>query len=64
MPKVVTFSSDLRIFKTIAQLEDLDKSVNDFIEKNQVKTIYSVNDTTTTDDSGSTMGIIRVLAYD
>jgi predicted ATP-grasp superfamily ATP-dependent carboligase len=64
MPKVVTFSSDLRIFKTIAQLEELDKTVNDFIEKNQVKTIYSVNDTTTTDDSGSTMGIIRVLAYD
>jgi predicted ATP-grasp superfamily ATP-dependent carboligase len=64
MPKVVTFSSDLRIFKTIAQLEELDKTVNDFIEKNNVKTIYSVNDTTTTDDSGSTMGIIRVLAYD
>lgn len=64
MPKVVTFSSDLRIFKTIAQLEELDKKVNGFIEKNQVKTIYSVSDTTTTDDSGSTMGIIRVLTYD
>ena len=64
MPKVVTFTSELKIFKTIGQLEELDKRVNDFIEENQVVRIYSVNDTTTTDDTGATIGIIRVMAYD
>ena len=64
MPKVITFSSDLRIYKTIGQLEELDEKVNQFIRENQVKTIYSVSDSTTSDDSGATIGIIRVMAYD
>ena len=64
MPRVVTFTSDLRIYKTIGQIEELDDKVNKFIQENQVKTIYSISDTTTTDDSGSTIGIIRVVAYD
>lgn len=64
MPKVKTFTSDLRIFKTAGQLGDLDRQVNDYIEQNAVAKIYSVSDTTATDESGATIGIIRVLAFD
>ncbi len=64
MPKVVTFTLDLKIFKTAGQLNGLDEQVNEFIRTNSVKHIYSVSDTTTSDESGATMGIIRVLAYD
>ncbi len=64
MAKIKTFTSDLQIFKAAGQLEALDAAVNDFIKKNNVEKIYSVSDTTATDESGATMGIIRVLAYD
>lgn len=64
MPKVKTFSNELSIFKTIGQLSELDEKVNQFIKENNIKTIYSVSDTTTTDNSGATIGIIRVLSYD
>lgn len=64
MPKVVTFTSDLRIFKTAGQLLELDEKVNEYIKDNHVKQIYSVSDTTTADEGGATMGIIRVMAYD
>ena len=46
------------------ELEDLDLKVNQFIEENQISKVVSVSDTTTTDDTGSTIGLIRVLAYE
>jgi hypothetical protein len=64
MPKVVTFTADLRIFKTVGQLKALDEQVNDFIKENNVTTIYSKSDTTTHDNTGATIGIIRVMAYE
>ena len=64
MPKVKTFTSDLAIFKTIGQLETLDDRVNKYIKENNVTTIYSVSDTTTANENGATMGIIRTIAYD
>ena len=64
MHKVKTFTSDLRIFKTAGQLDELDQQVNEFIEQNNIEKIHSVSDTTATNDSGSTIGIIRVVAYD
>ncbi len=63
MPKVKTFTSDLAIFKTIGQLENLDELVNKFINENNVTTIYSVSDTTTSNENGATMGVIRTIAY-
>jgi hypothetical protein len=42
----------------------VDKKVNEFISSNKIKKIHSISDTTTTDDNGATIGIIRVLAYD
>lgn len=64
MPQIVTFTNELKIFNTKNELEELDNKVNDFIKENNVEKIYSVSDTTTTDDNGATIGIIRVLAFD
>ncbi|OGP75642.1 MAG: hypothetical protein A2V86_17605 [Deltaproteobacteria bacterium RBG_16_49_23] len=62
--KVKTFTTELRIFKTIKELKGLDEEVNHFIAKNRVKKVISVSDTTTTDDTGATIGMIRVLTYE
>jgi hypothetical protein len=64
MIKVKTFSSPLKIFHAKEELDNLDQAVNQFIQENNVAKIISVSDTCTTDDRGSTMGIIRVVAYE
>lgn len=64
MIKVKTFTSPLKVFQVKEQLENLDDIVNRFIEENNVQKVVSVNDTTTADDSGSSIGIIRVVAYE
>jgi hypothetical protein len=62
--KVKTFASPLKIFKTKGELDELDRMVNKFLEDNNVKKVVSVSDACTTDDSGATIGLIRVVAYD
>ena len=62
--KVKTFTTELKIFQTIRELEILDEKVNGFIAENKVKKVVSVNDTTTTDNTGATIGLIRVLSYE
>ncbi len=62
--RVKTFTSEVRIFQTMKELETLDEEVNHFIAKNRVKKVVSVSDTTTTDDTGATIGLIRVLTYE
>ncbi len=64
MAKVKTFTSELKILHTMNELKDIDEQVNEFIEKNNVKTVVSVSDTCTTSDTGATIGIIRVIAYE
>jgi hypothetical protein len=64
MAKVKTFTNPLQVFQVMEELENLDAQVNQFIEKNNIKKIISVGDTTTTDNSGATIGIIRVVAYE
>ncbi len=64
MVKVKTFSSQLRIFHVKEELDELDKAVNDFIEKNKVKNVVSVSDSSTANIDGGTMGLIRVMAYE
>ena len=64
MIKVKTFASPLKIFQTKNQLEELDAMVNKFVEENNVQKVVSVSDACTTDDTGATMGIIRVIAYE
>jgi hypothetical protein len=63
MIKVKTFVAELRIFKTMRELDELDEKVNRFIEENDVKDVISVSDTVTHSD-GSAMGIIRVVTYE
>ncbi len=64
MLKVKTFTSELKIFNTIKELHALDEQVNSFVRENKVKKIVSAGDTCTSDNSGATIGIIRVLAYE
>jgi hypothetical protein len=64
MVKVKTFTSPIKIFQTTKELGDLDTVVNQFIADNNVKTVISVSDTSTTDDSGATIGLVRVVAYE
>jgi len=62
--KVKTFACPLKIFQARKELEELDSMVNTFIEENDVQRIISVSDTCTTDDTGASIGLIRVLAYE
>jgi hypothetical protein len=62
--RVKTFTTELRIFRTIKELEVLDDKVNRFIAENRVKKVVSASDTTTTDNTGATIGLIRILTYE
>ena len=62
--KVKTFTTEVKIFQTMKELETLDDRVNRFIAENRVKKVVSVSDTTTTDNTGATIGLIRVLTYE
>ena len=62
--KVKTFASPLKIFQARKELEELDDMVNKFIEENNVQRIVSVSDACTTDDTGASIGLIRVVAYE
>lgn len=61
--KIKTFTTPVKIFQSKKELEDLDSIVNKFIEENNVHNLISVSDTCTTDDSGATIGLVRVIAY-
>jgi hypothetical protein len=64
MIKVKSFATPLKIFHAKEELDNLDQAVNQFIQDNDIRKIISVSDTCTTDDRGSTIGIIRVVAYE
>jgi hypothetical protein len=62
--KVKTFATELREFKAMRELADLDEQINKFIKEKRIKRVVSVSDTTTTDITGASIGLIRVLAYE
>ena len=62
--RVKTFGMEIRPMKTMQELTQLDKMVNDFISGNGVKKLISVSDSSTTDDKGETIGLVRVIAYE
>lgn len=64
MVKVKTFMNELKIFHTTGELKQLDEQVNKFIAENGIKKVISVSDACTTDNSGATIGVIRVLTYE
>lgn len=63
MFKVKTFTSQLKIFHTKNDLDELDRAVNDFLAAEGIRTVVSVSDAVTTGSSGETIGIIRTVAY-
>jgi hypothetical protein len=62
--RVRTFTTELKIFETMKELDKLDDQVNRFVVKNKVKKVLSVSDTATTDNTGATIGLIRTVAYE
>jgi len=46
------------------ELTALDDQVNQFIAANKVRKVISASDAITTDNSGASIGIIRVLVYE
>lgn len=64
MIKVKTFTTPLKAFHIMEELKSLDEMVNQFIEDNHVKTVVAVSDAATGDNTGATIGLIRVVAYE
>jgi len=64
MIKVKSFTSQLKIFRAHRELDELDKVVSDFIASRGIRKVISISDSSTTGNSGETIGLIRVLAYE
>lgn len=64
MFKVKTFGMEIRPLKTMHELAALDEMVNKFLVEHNVKRMVSVSDVATTNDTGETIGIIRVVSYE
>ena len=64
MTKVKTFMSALKIFHTVEELGSLDDQVNRFLTEQGIKRVISASDACTTDNTGATIGVIRVIAYE
>lgn len=62
--KVKSFGMEIRPLKTMQELHGLDEMVNRFVAESGVKRIISVADSSTTDDKGETIGLVRVIAYE
>ena len=64
MTKVKTFTMPIKVFETVRELENLDEQVNAFIGGKGARRIVAASDTSTTDATGATIGIIRVVTYE
>ena len=64
MIKVRSFTTPIKIFATIRELTELDETVAKFLADEQATAVYSVSDATTAGDTGETIGLIRVVAYE
>jgi hypothetical protein len=62
--RVKTFGMEIRPMKTMQELKQLDDMVNAFIAGNGIGKVISVSDSSTTDDKGETIGLVRVIAYE
>ncbi|MFC1917704.1 hypothetical protein ACFLXH_03525 [Chloroflexota bacterium] len=64
MIKVKTFTTEVKIFQTKKELDQLDESVNQFLASNSIRKVISVSDSGTTGDTGATIGLIRSVTYE
>jgi hypothetical protein len=62
--KVKSFGMAIRPLKTMQELKQLDDMVNEFIAGNGIKKVICVSDSSTTDDKGETIGLVRIIAYE
>ena len=62
--KVKSFGMEIRPMKTMQELQQLDEMVNGFLAGINAKKLLSVSDASATDDTGETIGLIRVIAYE
>ena len=62
--KVKSFGMELRPLKTMKELAILDEMVNSFIAAHGIRNVISVSDAPTTDDTGETIGLVRVMTYE
>ena len=61
---VKTFTTELKVFEAMRELAALDEQVNRFLKEKKVKRVVSVSDAATTDNTGASIGLIRVLVYE
>ncbi len=64
MIRVKTFTSQLKAFHTMQELDELDRAVNDFIATEGIRKVVSASDAVTTGVNGEAIGLVRVLAYE
>lgn len=64
MVKVKSFTNELKVFQTMREIKQLDDEVNKFIAEQKISRLISVSDTCTTDNTGASIGIIRVISYE
>ncbi|MBE0568847.1 MAG: hypothetical protein IH577_04140 [Deltaproteobacteria bacterium] len=64
MIKVKSFTSQMKIFHSKHELDELDRTVGDFIASRGIRKVISVSDVSTTGDKGETIGLVRVLTYE
>ncbi|MBI4337690.1 MAG: hypothetical protein HY683_07695 [Chloroflexi bacterium] len=64
MFKVKTFSSPLKVLQTARELAHLDDEVAQFLAQNNATRVVSVSDVATTDSTGATIGVLRVVCYE
>lgn len=62
--KVKTFGIEIRPMKAMQELQRLDDAVNEFLAAQAVTRVISVSDSPTSDDTGETIGLVRVIAYE
>jgi hypothetical protein len=62
--KIKSFGMEIRPLKTMQELKQLDDVVNQFLAGSSIKKVISVSDSSTTDDKGETIGLVRVIAYE
>lgn len=64
MYKVKTFGTDMKVFHVREELQALDERVNRFFAERPQARLVGVSDMPVTDDSGATIGMLRVVAYE
>ena len=64
MIKVKSFTTPIKIFATNRELTELDEAVGKLLADEKATTVYPVSDSTTAGDTGETIGLIRVVAYE